>query len=94
MLGRALLAVRTDPNRFWMLLSGNAEVAFPSTTAATTPAANLPAPATVGASANATTGAANPVATGISSANVVSAASGQKHEARSESQPGITDYNL
>jgi hypothetical protein len=27
-LGRALLAVRTDPNRFWMLLSGNAEVAF------------------------------------------------------------------
>jgi hypothetical protein len=28
-LGRALVAVRTDPNRFWMLLSGNAEVAFP-----------------------------------------------------------------
>jgi hypothetical protein len=28
-LGRALLAVRNDPNRFWMLLSGNAEVAFP-----------------------------------------------------------------
>jgi hypothetical protein len=28
-LGRALLAVRTDPNRFWMLLSGNTEVAFP-----------------------------------------------------------------
>jgi hypothetical protein len=28
-LGRALLAVRTDPNRFWRLLSGNAEVAFP-----------------------------------------------------------------
>jgi hypothetical protein len=27
-LGRALLAVRSDPNRFWMLLSGNAEVAF------------------------------------------------------------------
>jgi hypothetical protein len=27
-LGRALLAVRTDPNRFWMLLSGNAEVAL------------------------------------------------------------------
>jgi hypothetical protein len=31
-LGRALLAVRTDPNRVWMLLSGNAEVAFPSGT--------------------------------------------------------------
>jgi hypothetical protein len=28
-LGRALLAVRTDPNRFWMLLSGNAEIAYP-----------------------------------------------------------------
>jgi hypothetical protein len=31
-LGQALLAVRTDPSRFWMLLSGNAEVAFPSRT--------------------------------------------------------------
>jgi hypothetical protein len=41
-LGRALLAVRTDPNRFWMLLSGNAEVAFPpknATIAAATAAA-------------------------------------------------------
>jgi hypothetical protein len=45
-LGRALLAVRTNPNRFWMLLPGNAEVVFPSTTATTTPAANLPTPAT------------------------------------------------
>jgi hypothetical protein len=32
-LGRALVAVRTDPNRFWMILSGNAEVAFPYITA-------------------------------------------------------------
>jgi hypothetical protein len=32
-LGRALLATRTDPNLFWMLLSGNAEIAFPLTTA-------------------------------------------------------------
>jgi hypothetical protein len=48
-LGRALLAVRTDSNRFWMLLSGNAEVAFPSTTATTTPTANLAAPATTAA---------------------------------------------
>jgi hypothetical protein len=44
-LGRALLAARTDPNHFWMLLSGNSEVAFPSTTATTTPAANPPTPA-------------------------------------------------
>jgi hypothetical protein len=44
-LGRALLSARTDVNRFWMLLSGNAEIAFPSTTTTTTPAANLPTPA-------------------------------------------------
>jgi hypothetical protein len=36
-LGRALLSARNDPNRFWMLLSGNSEiVAFPLTTATTT----------------------------------------------------------
>jgi hypothetical protein len=44
-LGRSLLAVRTDPNRFWMLLSENAEVAFPPTTATTTPTVNFPTPA-------------------------------------------------
>jgi hypothetical protein len=42
-LGRALPAARSDANSFWMLLSGNAEVAFPST------AANLPTPATAAA---------------------------------------------
>jgi hypothetical protein len=47
LMGRALLATRTDPKRFWMLLSGNAEVAFPSMTATTKPAANLPTPTTV-----------------------------------------------
>jgi hypothetical protein len=41
-LGRALLSARTNPNRFWMLLSGNAEVSLPSTTA------NLPTPARYG----------------------------------------------
>jgi hypothetical protein len=51
-LGRALLAVRTDPNRFWMLLSGNAEVAFPSTTVTIAAAANLPTPATAAATSN------------------------------------------
>jgi hypothetical protein len=48
-LGRALLAVHTDANSLWMLLSGNAEVAFPSRTttgAVITPATNLPTPAT------------------------------------------------
>jgi hypothetical protein len=42
-LGRALLSARADANKFWVLLSGNAEVvAFASTTATTTPATNLP----------------------------------------------------
>jgi hypothetical protein len=53
-LGSALLAVRTSPNRLWMFLSGNAEVAFPSTTATTTPAASFPTPATDAATVTAT----------------------------------------
>jgi hypothetical protein len=57
-LGRALLAVHTNANSFWMLLSGNAEVVFPSTTATTT-AASLPTPAMAAASSN--TAAAIPV---------------------------------
>jgi hypothetical protein len=48
-LGRALLAVRADPNRVWMILSGNAEVAFPSMTATTTPALTLPTRTTTAA---------------------------------------------
>jgi hypothetical protein len=80
-LGRALLAVRTDPNRFWMLLSGNAEVAFPSTTATTTAAASLPAPA----NAVATESVAPVVATASASASiassVVASTAGQKRKA-------------
>jgi hypothetical protein len=41
-LGRALLAARTDANSFWMRLSGNTEVAFPSETTTIAAAANLP----------------------------------------------------
>jgi hypothetical protein len=54
-LGRALLAVRSDANRFWMLLSGNAEVAFPSTAATIATiaaAAILPAPGIAAATSN------------------------------------------
>jgi hypothetical protein len=51
LLGQALFAARTDPNRFWMLLSGNPEVAFPSTTATTPPPGNLPTPATAASTA-------------------------------------------
>jgi hypothetical protein len=53
-LGRALLAARTDANRFWMLLSGNPEIAFPSTTATITPATDLPPPASSTAAASST----------------------------------------
>jgi hypothetical protein len=42
-LGRALLSARANPNRFWMILSGDAEVFLPSMTTA---AANLSTPAT------------------------------------------------
>jgi hypothetical protein len=53
-LGRALVAARTDVNRLWMLLSGNVDVAFLSTaTATTTLAASLPTPATAAATSNA-----------------------------------------
>jgi hypothetical protein len=41
-LGRALLSARTVPNRFWMLLSGNAKLAFLSSTTTIASAANLP----------------------------------------------------
>jgi hypothetical protein len=46
-LGKALLAVRTNANRFWMLLSGNADVAFPSGTTTIAATANFPTTATV-----------------------------------------------
>jgi hypothetical protein len=52
-LGRALLSVRTHPNRFWMLLSGNAEVAFPSRMTTIAAAANIPTPATATSTVNA-----------------------------------------
>jgi hypothetical protein len=50
-LGRALLAARSDANRSWMLLSGNAEVAFPSRTTTIAAPANLLTTATSTANA-------------------------------------------
>jgi hypothetical protein len=75
-MGRALLAVRTDPNRFWMLLSGNADVAFPPTTASTAPATDLLTPATAAAPVNVATVTASATAT----SNVVAPAAGQKRK--------------
>jgi hypothetical protein len=74
-LGRALLAVQTDPNRFWMLLLGNAEVAFPSTTAA----ASLPTPANTAATENVAHAVATASATAPS--GVVASTAGQKRKA-------------
>jgi hypothetical protein len=48
-LGSALLSARTDVNSFWILLSGNAEVAFPSTTVTIAVAGNLPDTSTTAA---------------------------------------------
>jgi hypothetical protein len=82
-LGRALVAVRTDPNRFWMLLSGNAEVAFPSTTATTMPAANLPTATTATDDANANASVAPAVVTAsvtATSSDVTPAAGGEKRK--------------
>jgi hypothetical protein len=62
-LGRALLAARTNANSFWILLSGNAEVAFPLTIPTATPTANLPTPASAAATANVAAVAASVVAT-------------------------------
>jgi hypothetical protein len=45
LLGRALLSARTNANMFWMLLSGNAEVAFLSRTTTIEAVENIPTPA-------------------------------------------------
>jgi hypothetical protein len=66
-LGRALLSARTDPNRFWTLLSGNVEVAFPSTAATIAAAANPPTPATAAATSTTNVAAAALTTTGTGS---------------------------
>jgi hypothetical protein len=70
-LGRALVAARTDSNSFWMLLSGNAEVASPSATAA----ANLPTPATVAATGTPTANVADVAASVMSALTTTATAS-------------------
>jgi hypothetical protein len=72
-LGQALLAARADANRFWMLLSGNAEVSFPPTNATTAVAVSLP-----------TTTAADATG-GSSAAKVATPSIGQKRKAHPQS---------
>jgi hypothetical protein len=80
-LGRALLAVHNDANSFWMLLSGYAEIAFPSTTATTTMVANLPTPAIVGATFTANAAPALAATTSSTAArDVVALAAGRKRK--------------
>jgi hypothetical protein len=71
-LGRALLSARSNANSFWMLLSGNPEVAFPSMTATTTLATTIPTPATVVVTSNAAAVAATVTATRSASAAGIS----------------------
>jgi hypothetical protein len=78
LLGRALLAARTDVISFWMLISGNAEVAFPSTNATTTLVANVTTSASVGASTNDN---ADPVAVSPVSTTAAVFAAAQKRKA-------------
>jgi hypothetical protein len=85
-LGRALVAVRTDANSFWMLLSGNPEIAFPSTTATTTLAANIPTHATVATVADT---ADTVTATRAASTTGASAAAYSKAQDPSLIPPGI-----
>jgi hypothetical protein len=61
-LGRALLSARTDANRLWMPLSGNAEVVFPSTTATIAAVGNLTTAATAAVTSTST---ANVAATAL-----------------------------
>jgi hypothetical protein len=82
-LGRALLFARYGANSFWMLLAGNAKVAFPSRRITTiAAAANLPTPATD--TATVTVNVAPVVATvsaAAASANDGAPAAGQKRKA-------------
>jgi hypothetical protein len=80
-LGRALLAVRTDVNSFWMILSGNPEVAFASTTATTTLATNLPTPAAAVAAVTATRPASTTGAS-AAAASVATPSACQKRKTR------------
>jgi hypothetical protein len=97
LLGQALLATRTDANSYWMLLSGNVEVAFPSTTATIAAAATLPTPATAAAVSitNVDTAAAissAPRATFTVSGSVAAPLSaGRKRMASSQSHHGLVD---
>jgi hypothetical protein len=74
-LGQALIATRTNANSFWMLLSGNAEVAFPPRTMTIVADANLPTPATTTSTANVAAVAAS-VMTSLTTTTAISLPAG------------------
>jgi hypothetical protein len=77
-LGRALLSARTNPNMFWMLLSGNADVAIPSRTTTIAVAAKLPGPAAATSTAKVATVTASVMSTLTTTANVAIPSARQK----------------
>jgi hypothetical protein len=77
-LGRALLATRIDPNLFWMLLSGNAEILFPSTTTA-----NFPSPVVIAATTSNAAVLPAPFTATSAAANVARPIACLKRKARS-----------
>jgi hypothetical protein len=78
-MGQALLAARTDANSFWMLLSGNVEVAFPLRTATIAAAENLTTPATAVANSAFTSNVAAVAASAMS--NLTTTATDSLHTA-------------
>jgi hypothetical protein len=87
-LGRALLSTRSDANSFWMLLSGNAEVAFPSRST-TIAAMNLPTPAATAVTAAISATAAAPVVPTLTTTATGSLPTAAKPAATSTATPSI-----
>jgi hypothetical protein len=87
LLGAALLSARTDANSFWMLLSGNPEVAFLSRTTAIPAAAKLPTPATATTTENASAVTVTATTTGSLSTADASAPGAAAPEKRNALMP-------
>jgi hypothetical protein len=87
-----LVGIRSlEANRFWMLLSGNAEVAFPSRNTTIAAAANLSTSVATAATVDVAPVVATTPST-TSAPNVVASASGQKrksHKAALDDMVGV-----
>jgi hypothetical protein len=90
-LGRALIAARTDANSFWMLLSGNAEVAFPPSDTTIAAAMNLPTPATTAANVAADAASVMSACTATAASSLPSAAEAVATSAGTPSTASASD---